>query len=110
MPQKITSTEICRHIISRKGDLLTEAMALGHRRVGYCPAWFAEDMAAGDLISTKACVASKWRTLLADEIVVREGAATRLDIPSLYIRAGLPVPPEGSARSRTHSQTAEESA
>lgn len=97
MPQKITSREVCRKIIEQRRDAL-ESIVSRAATVQYTRAMFAEDMAANDFISTRATIASKWSTLIADGIVARGGRRTELDIRMLYIRAGVPLPKESESR------------
>lgn len=108
MPTKIEKREVCRRLIERRGEALSEVRRLGGSTVRYRLSSFKEDMSAEGFISTKATVMSKWATLKADGIIVEADGSTWLDIPMLYLAAGKPCPKTGT-HTHIHTQTGEAS-
>ena len=107
MPQKITSKDVCRHIIGLRREFYAKRLSDGNGLVYYPYSIFKEDMASEDFIASKVTVSAKWRTLEMDRIVVYNGGRAYLDIRNLYLRAGM-TPPVAKAGC-IHTQTEEES-
>ena len=108
MPQKIASKDVCRQIIRLRKAFLDQRLGRGDYLMHYPYSVYKEDMASEDFISTKVTLASKWRTLETDLIVVYDKGRPMLDLRNLYIRAGVAIPPV-TVKGCINTQTEEES-
>ena len=111
MPTKISEREICRKTIERNSDVLVGLRGNGRRYMPYSMAAFRSDMRSEAFIATTSVIDAKWDMLKADGIVVDDGKLSALDIPELYLGAGLRVPmPKPDVRDREiERDTGEES-
>ena len=97
MPIRITERQVCKKIIERKGDFLAEHRARGKQTMRYDPESFRTDMLSRDFIASQPTISCKWRMLQAGGVVKPDNGGYCIDIATLYLRAGEPVPPLVSA-------------
>ncbi len=110
MPQKISERDVCKRIVDSRKEILESFLGSGKTAVGYSRRNFESDMLSEGFISSGVTVETKWRMLKADGVVTGEGRRTELSIPTLYIRAGLPIPAKAlHTNTHKHTQTGEAS-
>lgn len=97
MPNKISERDVCRQIVDCRKDVLEKLRSLGASTVRYTYRNFVDDMLTEQFISSKTTLDNKWRMLKLDKIVVEAEDRTELNIPMVYLRAGLTVPAAGKA-------------
>ena len=102
MPTKITERDVCRKVVERNSEMLQELRARGKQYMPYTKPSFRSDMRSEGFLATTSVIDSKWDMLKADEIVVVDGVHSALDMPRLYLSAGLhvPMPRGGCVRDR----------
>lgn len=111
MPTKISERDICRKVVERNSDVLVGLRSRGKSFMPYSKAAFRTDMRSGGFIATTPVIDAKWDMVKADEIVAVNGTQCAVDIPRLYLCAGLRVPmPTSDVRDReSERDTGEES-
>ena len=107
-PTKITERDVCRQIIDRCGDGFLEVLGCGARTVNYGFKRFREDMLSESFLTSETTIRTKWSMLAVDEVVVKAGDRTAIDIPMLYLKAGVTLPPLGKHSTHTYTHIPEE--
>ena len=102
MPTKVSERDVCRKVIDRNKDVLVQLREAGKGFMAYDRAAFRSDMRSEGFLATTTVIDAKWDMLKADEIVLKSGMLTALDIARLYLVAGvrLPMPKGGYVRDR----------
>lgn len=95
MPNKISERDVCRQIVDCRKEAFEKLRSLGASTVRYTYRNFADDMLTEQFISSKTTLDNKWRMLKLDKVVVEAEDRTELNIPMVYLRAGLTVPAAG---------------
>ena len=107
-PTKISERDVCRQLIDRCGAGFVSVLECGSKTVIYPFRKFREDMLSDSFVTSETAIRTKWTMLTVDGVVVRHGDKTVIDIPMLYIKAGMTLPPVGRHSTHTYTEDAEE--
>lgn len=65
-------------------------------------------MLSDSFVTSETAIRTKWTMLAVDGIVVKHEDRTVIDIPMLYLKAGITLPPVGRHSTHTYTEDAEE--